>query len=75
MINAQDDWLAASAFPPLSVLGPFDWQGWLSPKRGGEIAYDVITLILYFNAIAENTEATDAATTAAATAASAASNN
>lgn len=75
MINAQDDWLAASAFPPLSVLGPIDFTGWLTPKRGGEIAYDVITLILYFNAIAENTEATGGATVAAAAAASAASSN
>jgi hypothetical protein len=27
--------------------------GWLTPRRGGGIAYDIITLILYFNAISE----------------------
>ena len=53
MINAQDDWLSATAFPGLSVLGPFDLGGWFTPKRGGELAYDIITLILYFNAISE----------------------
>lgn len=53
MINAQDDWLASTAFSPLSVLGPFDLVGWLTPRRGGGVAYDIITLILYFNAIAE----------------------
>ena len=76
MINAQDDWLASTAFPPLSVLGPFDLSGFLTPKRGGEIAYDVITLILYFNAISENgTDVTAAATAAAADAAAASINN
>jgi hypothetical protein len=54
MINAQDDWLASTAFPPLSVLGPIDLAGWFTPKRGGEMAYDIITLILYFNAISED---------------------
>ena len=53
MINAQDDWLASTAFSPLSVLGPWDLVGWLTPRRGGGVAYDIITLILYFNAIAE----------------------
>ena len=53
MIDAQDDWVASTAFAPLSVLGPFDLPGLLSPRRGGGIAYDIITLILYFNAISE----------------------
>ena len=53
MINAQDDWEASTAFSPLSVLGPFDIVGWLTPRRGGGLAYDIITLIMYFNAISE----------------------
>ena len=53
MINAQDDWLASTAFSPLSVLGPFDLIGMFTPRRVGGIAYDIITLILYFNAISE----------------------
>ena len=53
MINAQDDWLASTAFSPLSVFGPFDLAAWATPRRGGGLAYDIITLILYFNAISE----------------------
>lgn len=67
MINAQDDWLASTAFSPLSVLGPFDLVGLLTPRRGGGVAYDIITLILYFNAIAE--PGVDGETTAEAKAA------
>lgn len=60
MINAQDDWLSATAFPPLSVMGPLlDPMQMLNPARGGEIAYDIITLILYFNAIAEPSDKAD----------------
>jgi len=54
MINAQDDWLASTAFSPLSVFGPFDIVAWATPRRGGGLAYDIITLILYFNAISES---------------------
>ena len=53
MIGAQDDYQASNAFSPLSILGPWDIIGWLTPRRGGGIAYDIITLILYFNAISE----------------------
>ena len=54
MINAQDDWEATTAFAPLSVFGPiFDITGLFTPRRGGGLAYDIITLILYFNAISE----------------------
>ena len=53
MMNAQEDWQATTAFAPLSVLGPFDLVGLLTPRRVGGIAYDIITLILYFNAISE----------------------
>ena len=53
MISAQDDYAASTAFSPLSVLGPWDIIGWLTPRRVGGLAYDVITLILYFNAISE----------------------
>lgn len=54
MINAQDDWLSSTAFSPLSVFGPFDIVAWATPRRGGGLAYDIITLILYFNAISES---------------------
>jgi hypothetical protein len=64
MINAQDDWLASTAFSPLSVFGPFDLAAWATPRRGGGLAYDIITLILYFNAISE--PGAEAATAAAA---------
>jgi hypothetical protein len=53
MINAQEDWLASTAFAPLSVFGRFDFIGMFTPRRVGGLAYDVITLILYFNAISE----------------------
>lgn len=65
MINAQEDWLASTAFAPLSVAGPFDFLGVLTPRRIGGLAYDAITLILYFNAISEP-GATSASTKAAA---------
>lgn len=53
MIAAQDDYQASTAFSPLSVLGPWDIIGLLTPRRIGGLAYDFITLILYFNAISE----------------------
>ena len=53
MIAAQDDYQASTAFSPLSVLGPWDIIGWLTPRRVGGLAYVFITLILYFNAISE----------------------
>ena len=63
MINAQEDWLSATPFPPLSVMGPLlDPMQFLNPARIGEIAYDVITLILYFNAIAEPSDKAEDAT-------------
>jgi len=34
---------------------------WLSPMHIGEVAYDVITLILYFNAISEDSSEDDQA--------------
>lgn len=59
MINAQEDWAASTAFAPLSVFGPFDFLGIFTPRRIGGLAYDAITLILYFNAISEqNTSVT-----------------
>ena len=53
MIAAQDDFQASTAFSPLSVFGPWDIIGLLTPRRMGGSAYDFITLILYFNAISE----------------------